>query len=153
MDGAFGFHPDNSGENNPMHGVHRYGENAPMHGKHHTEETRKKMSEAKSGENNPMYGKHHSEETRRKISEKKKGISLPPHTEEAKMKMSEQRRGENNPRALLSTEQVFEIIKLNNIGWSTQELATKFNVTSSCIKSILTGKTWSSITGIIYSPN
>ena len=44
-------HADVSGENHPMYG--RTGENHPMYGKHHSEEARKKMSEAKSGENNP----------------------------------------------------------------------------------------------------
>ena len=32
-----------------------------------SEETRKKMSEAKKGEKNSFYGKHHSEETRKKL--------------------------------------------------------------------------------------
>lgn len=44
------------------------GENHPMYGKHHSEETRKKLSEANKGENNPFYGKHHTEETKKKIS-------------------------------------------------------------------------------------
>ena len=34
-----------------------------------TEETRKKISESMTGEKNPLYGKHHSEETKRKMSE------------------------------------------------------------------------------------
>lgn len=33
----------------------------------------KDVVEAKRGENNPMYGKHHTEETRKKISEARKG--------------------------------------------------------------------------------
>ena len=37
--------------------------------KGHTEESRKKISEALSGENHPMYGKYHSEETKQKMSE------------------------------------------------------------------------------------
>lgn len=45
-------------------------------GYHHKEESKRKMSIAKSkmyiGENNPFYGKKHSEETRKKISESKK---------------------------------------------------------------------------------
>ena len=53
MDGDFGFHPDNSGENNPMHGVHLYGENNGMYGKTHTEEIRKEMSNRTTGEKNP----------------------------------------------------------------------------------------------------
>ena len=38
-------------------------------GKHLSEETRKKMSEALNGENHPFFGKHHSEDTRKKMSE------------------------------------------------------------------------------------
>ena len=54
---------------------------------HHSEETRKKMSEAQKGENNPnygkrgaetsFYGKHHTEETKAKISEANKGANHP----------------------------------------------------------------------------
>ena len=75
----------------------------------HTEETRKKMSEAKKGENHPMYGKtgennpnygkHRTEETRKKISETKMGYN---HTEETKKKMSENHSdfsGSKNPQA------------------------------------------------------
>ena len=61
---------------NEHHKLHKIGENNPNfgkpawnNGKHHSEETRKKMSEANKGENNPMFGKHHSEETRKKMSE------------------------------------------------------------------------------------
>ena len=62
-------------------------------GKTVSEETRRKLSEAKTGENNPMYGrtgennpnygKQHTEETRRKMSEARKGKYC----------------GENNPSA------------------------------------------------------
>ena len=56
-------------------------------GKHHSEEHKKKMSEAKkgkyAGENNPMYGKKHSDETRRKMSDAKKDMS-----EETRKKIS-----------------------------------------------------------------
>ena len=40
----------------------------------HSEETKKKMSEAKIGENNPMFGKHFTEETRKKMA-KAKGVN------------------------------------------------------------------------------
>ena len=42
-------------------------------GKHPSEESRKKMSEAKKGENNYWFGKHHSAEARKKMSEANKG--------------------------------------------------------------------------------
>ena len=41
--------------------------------KKHSEETRKKLSEANKGKNNPNYGKKFSEEHRKKISEALKG--------------------------------------------------------------------------------
>jgi group I intron endonuclease len=59
-------HVDNKGEKNPMYGM--TGEKNPMWGKQHSEEAKKKISEAKKGENNPNYGKQRSEETRKKIS-------------------------------------------------------------------------------------
>ncbi|AGE53121.1 GIY-YIG catalytic domain-containing endonuclease [Paramecium bursaria Chlorella virus Fr5L] len=46
------------------------GEKHHMYGKKHSEEYKKKMSEAaKKGENSPWYGKKHTEETKQKISE------------------------------------------------------------------------------------
>ena len=83
----------------------------PMLGKHHSEETRKKISEAFKGENNPMFGKHLSEETKQKMSESMKGKYFSEETkrkiseankgkalsEETKQKISETKKGENNP--------------------------------------------------------
>ena len=59
-------------------------------GMNHSEESKKKMSEALKGENNPLYGKHHSEETKRKMSEAKKGKH---HSEETRIKMSAAHKG------------------------------------------------------------
>ena len=42
-------------------------------GKHPSEESRKKMSEAKKGEKCYIFGKHHSAEARKKMSEANKG--------------------------------------------------------------------------------
>lgn len=42
-----------------------------FHSCKHSEETKRKMSEAQTGEKHPLYGKHHSEETRKKISDSK----------------------------------------------------------------------------------
>lgn len=51
-----------------------------------TEDTRRKMSDAKKGDNNPFYGKFHSEETKQKMSESHKGRTF---SEESRRKMSE----------------------------------------------------------------
>lgn len=60
--------------------LHMKGENNPLFGHHHSDETRKKMSEAK---------KNMSEDTRRKMSESKKGKKRSPFSEEHRRKMSE----------------------------------------------------------------
>ena len=93
------------------------GENHPMHGKQHSEDARRKMSEANRGKNNPMYGKKHSEETKKKMSKAKigkyqgkknpmygthrKGKDNPmygkKHTKETRQKMSNALKGKNNP--------------------------------------------------------
>ena len=90
----------------------------PNYGRHMSEETRKKLSEAKTGKNNSFYnkrhtpetiermsnshkghkpwniGKHLSEETRKKISESGKGKII---SEKQKQIMSIKHSGEGNP--------------------------------------------------------
>lgn len=58
-------------------------------GKHHSEETKRKMSEAAKGEKNPMYGKCCTGEKNPMYGRK--------HSEQSKRKMSEANRGKNNP--------------------------------------------------------
>ena len=59
----------------------------------HTEEVKQKMRESRKGKNSPLFGKHLSEETKKKISDAKKGISL---SDEHKKKLSKLRQGEKN---------------------------------------------------------
>ena len=91
--------------------LHNECEHNPMYGKKHSDESKKKMSEAKkgkklseetrnkmseahkgkhAGENNSMYGKHHTEESKKKMSEAKKGKH---HSEETKKRLSEAKKG------------------------------------------------------------
>ena len=64
--------------------------NAPLGfdntGKHHSEETRKKISDAHRGEKNHNYGKHHSAEHKKKLSVSQMGKTISPET---RAKMSE----------------------------------------------------------------
>ena len=57
---------------------------------HHSDETKRKISEARKDKSNPLYGKKLSEETKRKMSEAHKGIRF---SEETKLKMSKSRKG------------------------------------------------------------
>ncbi|AGE52505.1 GIY-YIG catalytic domain-containing endonuclease [Paramecium bursaria Chlorella virus CvsA1] len=106
-----------SGENNHMYGKGHLisGEKNGMFGKQHTEETKKKLSVAKSGEKNGMFGKHHAEESKKKLSNANSGekngmygngylisgennpMFGKHHTEETKKKLSVANSGENNP--------------------------------------------------------
>ena len=52
-------------------------EHRRLHLRHLSDETKKKISEAKKGMNHPLYGKHHSDETKKKISEAKKDRKMP----------------------------------------------------------------------------
>jgi group I intron endonuclease len=69
-------------------------ENHPFYGKHHSDESRKKISEALSGEKHHLYGKHHSNETLQKMSDIKTDKIF---SEEHKSNISKSKSGENNP--------------------------------------------------------
>ena len=73
---------------NPKVSESHKGKSSGMRGKTHSEETKRKISEAHRGRHNIP----HSEETKRKISEANRGRHNIPHSEEAKRKMSEARR-------------------------------------------------------------
>lgn len=115
-------------------------------GKHHTEESKLKISLANTGkihsesfkenrrtwyagEGNPMYGKHHTNKSLRKISSTRKAKGLA--------------KGTTNPKAKLTEEQVREIKLLLKEGKLQQkEIAKLYNVWSSAIQKIASGKNW-----------
>lgn len=69
-------------------------------GKPLSEQAKQRMSESRKGKPSPMQGKHHSEETKKRLSEIEKGAGNPfygrHHTEESKRKISEAHKRENN---------------------------------------------------------
>lgn len=75
-----------------------HGEHRILHGKgkKHSDESKKKISEAKKGEKHPLFGKHLSEETKRKMSEAQRGeknhLFGKKLSDETKKKISEARK-------------------------------------------------------------
>lgn len=97
-DGCIIHHKDGDKLNNDISNltVMAPSEHAILHnsGKKHSDETKRKMSEARigkyGGENHPRYGTPHSEETKQKISNSSNGRK---HSDETKQKMSESQKG------------------------------------------------------------
>jgi len=92
-------------------------------GKITSEETKKKISESLSGEKNHRYGKKASDETRQKM-------------------IKSANRGENSHSSKLTEQNVLEIRKLKNEGYSLRKIAKMFNVAKYTIFSIIHKKTW-----------
>ena len=82
-------------------------------GKKHSEETKRKLSEANKGEKNPRYGKYPTLETRKKLSEANKGKNHPNYgkhlPKETRCKISESHKGKK-----LSNETKRKISEANN---------------------------------------
>lgn len=99
--------------NNIYKEIDLLGSNNPFYGKKHSEESRKKMSDAKKGRIPWNKGKKASEESRKKMSEAKKGkpssFKGKKMSEETRRKLSELKKGKtwkviNGKRVLLSKE-------------------------------------------------
>ena len=88
-------------------------------GRKHTEEHRRKNSEANKGKIPWMKGKHHSEETIKKIKETLKGRDTSPCTEETRKKISQTLKG-NIPwnkgrKGMGRSKEKITPIEINNI--------------------------------------
>lgn len=58
--------------------------------------------------------------------------------------------GVNNPNSVLSEKNVLEIVRLRKKGLQHKEIAKRLNTSSQNVSLVLTGKNWSSVTGIEY---
>lgn len=111
-----------SGKGNPMYGVRLKGEQNPNYGKHLSEETKRKLSEAKKGKKgHPM-----SEEHKKKLSDLLRGKPKP---ESQRKKLSEAIKGTKVPKKWkpilqYSLEGVF-IKEWNSISEAQEEYGTK----------------------------
>ena len=90
-------------------------------GRKHSDETKRKISEAQKGEKGNMWGKKHSEETKRKISESEKGKKV---SEDTRRKISEGNKGK-----MLSEEQKHQISKVHKGLKHTEEAKRKMSET------------------------
>lgn len=100
-------------------------------GAKHSEETKKKMSDAKTGvydgEKNPNYGKHFSEETKKIMRDVKIGKYI----------------GENAANVKLTWKKVYEIRERYAAGDITQhQLASEYGITRGNVGHIINNKIW-----------
>lgn len=104
-----------------------------------SEETRRKLSDAKSGENNPQFGKPPSEESNRKRSE---ALSGRKHSDEHKRKNGEAHRGEKASSAKLTESDVHDIRQMFRDGKKDREIAEIYEVSKGLINNIRHGRKW-----------
>ena len=80
----------------------------------HTDEAKRKISEANKGEKHAFYGKHHTDETKRKMSETNKGKVF---SDETKRKISEANKGNQNRLGVKLTDDTKRKISEANKGY------------------------------------
>ena len=97
------------------------GEHSPHKGKQHSEETRRKISEAHKG----VPRKPHSEETRRRMSEARKGV---PKSEETRRRMSQAHCCGGFVKAILVTKPCGSEIRYESITEAQRELGANNNI-------------------------
>ena len=123
---------------------------SPMLGKKHSASSLAKMVEAKLGDKNSFYGRTHTDETKEKISKARTGVPL---TEEHREKVLQTayKSGVNNRNSKLTMDQVNEIrllasdyYKVKKSYWGFATMVSKiYGVHRSTIKRVIENKTYS----------
>lgn len=113
----------------------------------HSEETRQKMSAAKSGENHPMYGKKFSTEHRQKLSAAKSGENNhnygKKHSAEHRQKLSAAQMGIPSPARKLTFKQAEEIRHRYQTEKTTQQkLSAEYSVSHMTISRIIRNQSY-----------
>lgn len=148
----FQSHRKNIGYNETMGGYgFLSGINHPLYGTHPTEETRKKLSDARKGKKpslgvkqsatvraawsmqrkgsgNAMYGKHHSDDGRKHISEAKLA--------------SDKNKGETHRLSTVTNQQASEMRTLFADGMIRSKIAELYNISWLIVHRIVTNKTY-----------
>ena len=114
------------------------------YGRHHSEQSKRKISEANSGANHHAYGKHPSEQTLQKMR------GRIPWNKGKKSNIDQ--RGENNPSVKIKEQDAIVIIRMLSNGRRICDISEELRVSYSIVKNIKQKKTWLHLTKDITFP-
>ncbi len=128
----------------PLHGYNK--QDGGLGGFAWSPEMRERMSEVRKGAANGMFSKKHSDESRRRMSEALTGKTYPPRSDEHKRAISEARRGSKSNMAKLTEAQVIELRTQAGTGVRNADLAKQYGVSEATVSRIRRLKTWGHVT-------
>lgn len=90
-----------------------------------------------------QLGRKWTDEQKKRQSERMKGVPL---SQERRNRLKETLKGENIPTSKLTAKDVVEIVRLNNNGFSNQEIADRYGVKRNTICAVLNRQNWTHVT-------